>query len=94
MINIVWSSRFVRAFKKIIKQKPYLKSEIIGAIKLLQDDIFHPKLYTHKLKGPLTGCWTCSVEYDVRIVFEIEENPYNHEQEILLLSIGTHEQVY
>ena len=94
MNNIVWTSRFIRAFKKISKQNPKIKSEIFETIKLLQENIFNPKLFTHKLKCQLTGCFACTVAYDLRIVFEMKTDPMSNEQEILLLTIGTHEQVY
>ncbi len=53
-----------------------------------------PNLKTHKLHGKLVGLLACSVEYDLRIVFDILENPQTKEGEILLIDIGTHEEVY
>jgi Txe/YoeB family toxin of Txe-Axe toxin-antitoxin module len=56
------------------------------------DDAFHPQLKTHKLKGNLAGAWACSVAYDLRIVFEFVQ--HDETESILLLSIGTHDEVY
>lgn len=55
-------------------------------------DPFHPQLHTHKLKGKLADSWAASVTYELRIVFDFVE----HEQDraILLLSVGTHDEVY
>jgi len=94
VINIVWTTRFVRAYKKITKNNPDIKIMLYEVIKRMKDDIFHPKLYTHKLKGHLTGSWACSAGYDLRIVFEMRENTETNEQEIILLSLGTHDEVY
>jgi len=46
------------------------------------------------LKGQLAGAWACSVGYDVRILFEFVENPATGEEEILLLTMGSHDAVY
>jgi mRNA-degrading endonuclease YafQ of YafQ-DinJ toxin-antitoxin module len=54
-------------------------------------------LKTHKLRGDLKGCWACSVNYSVRIVFAvgaIETIDGVTAETILLLSVGTHDEVY
>lgn len=58
----------------------------------LAADAFDPRLWTHKLKGDLADSWACSVAYDLRIVFQF----VTHEgaEAILLLAIGTHDEVY
>ena len=40
----------------------------------------------------LAGLWACSAGYDLRIVFEIAKR--NDEEVILLVSVGTHDEVY
>ncbi|MBU2444937.1 MAG: hypothetical protein KJ666_05115 [Bacteroidetes bacterium] len=55
---------------------------------------FNPKLKSHKLKGALEGSWACSVDYNLRIVFDIVKNQQTNQDEILLIDIGTHEEVY
>ena len=49
---------------------------------------------SHKLKGDLAGTWACSVDYEIRILYEFVENPDTGEREILLLTLGTHDEVY
>jgi mRNA-degrading endonuclease YafQ of YafQ-DinJ toxin-antitoxin module len=61
-------------------------------LELLATDCFHPRLKTHKLKGELEGSWACSAGYDLRIVFNFVE--HEGSEAILLLSLGTHEEVY
>ncbi|OGF52642.1 MAG: hypothetical protein A2Z21_05080 [Candidatus Fraserbacteria bacterium RBG_16_55_9] len=51
-------------------------------------------LHSHKLKGELAGAWTCTVDYDNRILFEFAQNPESGEEEILLLTMGTHNEIY
>jgi mRNA interferase YafQ len=61
----------------------------------LQLDPFAPFLETHKLKGKFIGHWACSGGYDLRIVFIfVESETKNSEDDILLLNIGTHDEVY
>ncbi|MEG4812717.1 plasmid stabilization protein [Microcoleus sp. F8-D3] len=55
---------------------------------------FDPSLQTHKLKRHLVGSWACSVEYDCRIVLNFVENQESGYEEILLLEIGSHDEVY
>lgn len=94
MITLVWSKRFIKAVKKITKKNPEIISSLAIILERLQIDPFHPTLKSHKLKGSLSGCWACSVEYDYRIIFEIYKTGNEKEIEILLLSFGTHDEVY
>lgn len=61
---------------------------------MLADDPFNPALRAHKLKGDLSGSWSMTVDYDCRIVFSFEKNQSYGEDEILLIDIGTHDEVY
>lgn len=60
----------------------------------LAEDPFHPGLKTHKLSGQLRGLWACWVEYDCRIVFAFEPDPDTGEEMIVLIDLGTHDEVY
>jgi mRNA-degrading endonuclease YafQ of YafQ-DinJ toxin-antitoxin module len=42
----------------------------------------------------LSGAWAFSVEYYCRIIFNFESNPETQEEEINLIDIGTHDEVY
>jgi len=89
-----WSSSYKRAFKKTTKSTPDLKEKIIAAMKLLEQDPFHPKLKSHKLQGILEDNWACAVTYDLRIIFTFVKNLNTNEAEILLINLGSHEEVY
>ncbi|TWH40264.1 type II toxin-antitoxin system YafQ family toxin [Dulcicalothrix desertica] len=94
MKSLVFASSFNRAFKRLIKRQPELLQRIRERLALLATDPFEPLLETHKLKGKLAGSWSCSVDYDCRIVFKFVENLENEEEEILLIDIGSHDEVY
>jgi len=77
-----------------MRKRPDLRKEVEGALRLLVQDPFDPQLETHKLKGKLSGSWACKVGYDLRIVFDFVKSENQKEDEIFLIEIGTHEEVY
>jgi addiction module RelE/StbE family toxin len=93
-MEVVWSSGFKRSFKKIIKKNPQLKNQIINVLRLLADDPFTPSLRSHKLGGELAGLWSCSVAYECRIILNLSEDEELLEMVILLIDIGSHDEVY
>ncbi len=94
MKNLVWSAGFVRKFKRLTKKNPQLRIQIEKTLELLTEDPFNSSLRTHKLKGDLGGVWSCSVDYDNRILFEFIINPDSEEEDIFLLTLGSHDDVY
>ena len=68
--------------------------DVAEALRLLVVDPFIPQLETHKLKGKLSGSWACKVGYDLRIVFDFVKGEKDREDDILLLALGTHDEVY
>ena len=69
-----------------------MAASIEATLEQLSADVAHPSLRTHKLPGPLAGSWACSAGYDLRIVFEYVQ--HEGAEAILLLALGTHDQVY
>ena len=92
--TLTWSSAFVRAFKRVTKRQPQLQRNVLSVLQLLAEDAFYPTLHTHKLKGNLAGVWACTVNYNYRILFEFVKNLESGEEEIFLLTMGTHDEVY
>ncbi len=91
-MNIIASKTFTRDAKRILKRNPQFAESVKTTLIMLESDVFHPQLKTHRLKGKLKDCWACSVAYDLRIVFEIVK--HEDEDAILLQTIGTHDEVY
>lgn len=52
--------------------------------KLQQDP--RKELDAHKLKGKLEGKWSCSLGYDIRMVYEIDDD----NKEIVVVAVGSH----
>ena len=83
---------FGRDLRKWLKSHPELAASINGTLEQLSADAAHSSLRTHKLSGLLTGFRACSAGYDLRIVFEFTQS--DGKEAILLLALGTHDEVY
>lgn len=79
----------------MIHQNPQLRPLVERALQCLAEDPFHSALRTHKLAGDLAGIWSCSIDYSYRILFEFINDPDDDaEDAILLLNLGSHDEVY
>ena len=83
---------FGRDLRGWLKSHPGTAAAVEQTLEQLSADAAHSSLRTHKLRGSLAGCWACSAGYDLRIVFEGAQ--HEGAEAILLLAVGTHEQVY
>lgn len=89
---LIQTPAFIRAAKRFTRKQPAAAEAIRQTLNQLQDDAFNPSLRTHKLKGDLAGCLASSAGYDLRIVFQLVQ--HDGTEAILLLSVGTHDEVY
>jgi len=94
MYTLSWSNGFLRGFKKATRKDSFLQEKIFSALEKLSIDSFDPSLKVHKLHGKLIGLWACYVDYDCRIVFTFEKDPDNEKELIVLVDIGSHDEVY
>jgi mRNA interferase YafQ len=93
-VKIVAHKSFKKAFKKLIKKNPQLQDRILDILDLLENDPFTHSLKSHKLTGDLDGYWSCSVNYDCRIIFIFFQDEKSEETLIILVDIGSHDEVY
>lgn len=83
--TIKYSPTFKKGLKKFPKdQLKFLEKQE----KIFRENIFDPRLKTHKLKGELKDFYAFSISYHWRIVFYIEKNNI-----VVFNMIGTH-QIY
>jgi len=80
--------------RRTIRKHPEINEDLQSVLQSLLDNPFQPSLQTHKLKGKLEGSWACSAGYDLRIVFDFVDAEEGSEKDILLIDIGTHDEVY
>ena len=86
------SPAFSRDLRGWLKSHPGTADALSAALEQLSADSAHPSLRTHKLRGALADCWACSAGYDLRVVFEFVR--HEKAEAILLLALGTHDEVY
>lgn len=94
MKKLAWESSFRRAFKRRVRKNPALEERLFQVLELLSEDPFASSLRTHKLSGQLEGLWACWVEYDCRVIFAFEPDPVSREDMIVLIDLGSHDEVY
>jgi mRNA interferase YafQ len=94
MRELVLSAVFARRYKKLVGKHSNIKTKVRDVLASLREDPFIPALETHKLKGKYEGNYACTVAYDLRIIFEFEVREPPEEAAIVLLNIGTHDEVY
>ena len=94
MKQLILTSRVKRSLKKFMQRNPVLQKQVEKTLLKMQEDVFAPSLMTHRLKGQYEGLRACSCGYDCRIIFSLEKNQQTNEEEIVLLNIGTHDEVY
>lgn len=90
--DLIRSPAFGRDLRSWLKSHPGSAASVDETLDQLSADAAHPSLRTHKLRGHLAGCWACSAGYDLRVVFEYAQ--HQGAEAILLLALGTHDQVY
>jgi mRNA-degrading endonuclease YafQ of YafQ-DinJ toxin-antitoxin module len=89
MIRIAWDQGFGKIYRKKVRNDALLKQRFWKAIELFLKNPFHPRLRTHKLSGKLEGLLAFTVAYDCRVVFK-----FLNGDEVLLVDVGGHEEVY
>lgn len=93
-MRIVVSNKFKRSFRKFTRRNTKLQIKIEEVISKLSEDVFDSSLGTHKLEGKLTDLLACSYGYNCRIVFAIKTDRETNDKVIILLDVGTHDEVY
>jgi addiction module RelE/StbE family toxin len=90
MYTVVWSTRFVRSAERFAKRHPDLRARLAAVLRDLEQDPFQPRLKLHNLQGELAGMQAVSLTYDYRITLTVMVK----EKEVILLDVGTHDDVY
>lgn len=83
MIQIAFAPSFAHEFKKL---EVDLQEEAHSKIILFKDPQNHKLLKTHKLHGKFSDCYSFSVNYKMRIVFQ-----YEAKNRVIFLAIGDHD---
>jgi addiction module RelE/StbE family toxin len=88
--TLVWTAGFTRSAKKFIARHPELRSKAAAILRDLETDPFQPHLKYHHLAGKLKGIQAVSITHTYRITLTVMVT----DREIILLDIGSHDDVY
>ena len=90
MYTVVTPDQFLSQARKFFRKHPDLKERFSSIVRDLQEDPFKPRLALHPLSGKLAGLHAVSLTYSYRITLTLMLT----EKEIVLLDIGSHDDVY
>ena len=88
--TLVTTARFDRRARKFLAGNPNRRFRFIEALEKLRTDPFDRSLRLHQLGGKLRDLQAVSLTYSYRIVLTLQVT----EHEILLIDIGSHDEVY
>ena len=88
--TLITTAEFDRRARKFLKRHPDLRPCFVETLEKLYTDPFDPSLRLHQLGGKLKDLHAASLTYSYRIVLVLRVTEY----EILLIDIGSHDEVY
>jgi len=88
--TLVWTASFTRSAEKFLERHRDLRQKFASVLRDLERDPFQPHLKFHNLTGKLKGMQVVSITHSYRITLTVLVT----EKEIILLHIGSHDQVY
>jgi len=88
--SLIFTASYEKIERHFLQRHPQLLERYAKTLTLLEHDPFHPSLRLHALKGRLTGLHSVSINIQYRITLELELR----EGEIILVSVGSHGEVY
>jgi mRNA interferase YafQ len=92
--KLITTPKFNRSLRKFTKRNSELRERVQKTLEQMTEDVFAANLDTHKLGGSLDGINACSCGYDCRVLFSIEQDSETESEVIVLLDVGTHDDVY
>jgi len=90
VFSVTTSEKFLRQASRFFRKHPDFKPRFAATVSALQQDPFQPSLGLHQLTGKLSGCHAVRLTNSYRITLTLLIS----EHEIILLDIGSHDEVY
>jgi len=88
--TLATTRHFERRARKFLRKHPELRHVLSDALERLRQNPFDPGLRLHPLAGNLSGIQAVSLTHSYRLTLTLQIT----EQEIVLLDIGSHDEVY
>lgn len=86
-MKFIQRKRFKKMFRNLSQAQ---RDRVNEALRIFVKNPMDPILRNHPLKGGLKGKRAIDIEFDLRISFE----EYDEYHVVVLLAVGTHQQVY
>lgn len=90
MYTLSWTNTFIRTSRKFLRKHPDLEGIFKDILKKFQKNPNNPSLMLHRLKGKNKNKHTVSLSYSYHIVFILKIEG----KEIILMDIGSHDEIY
>ena len=90
MYRLIYPENYLKKASKFIKKHPELRNQYQKTLELLEINPYHPSLRLHNLQGRLSGLSSVSINMGYRIVLELIIT----DKDIILVDVGSHDQVY
>jgi mRNA-degrading endonuclease YafQ of YafQ-DinJ toxin-antitoxin module len=88
--SLIFTESYEKIEGRFLKRHPDLIERYHRTLTLIELDPFHSSLRLHALQGRLAGLHAVSINLQYRITLKLEL----HEEEIILVSVGSHGEVY
>ena len=90
MLRLLFTESYTRRARRFLKRHPELKRQYAKTLELLQLNPRHHSLRLHRLKGKLGDLHSVSINLTYRITIDF----IIHEDTIILVDVGSHDEVY
>ena len=90
LFTLVWTETFARTARRFLRRHPDLEGIFEDVLRQLETDPHAPRLRLHPLKGRHKDKHAARLAYEYRIVLILRLTA----KEIMLLDVGTHDEVY
>ena len=88
--RLIYPVSYIKRAKKFLRKHPEIHKQYRKTLELLELNPNHPSLRLHALECRLKGLSSVSINISYRIVLELEIK----DEEIILINVGKHDQVY
>jgi mRNA-degrading endonuclease YafQ of YafQ-DinJ toxin-antitoxin module len=88
--RVIYTKSYLRRATKFAKRHPNLLAQYEKALKLLELNPFHPSLRLHRLSGSLSDLHSVSINIGYRVTLEFLID----DSKIILVNVGSHDEVY
>ena len=88
--KLIYPGSYIKRAREFLNKHPEIHNQYQKTLELLELNPYHPSLRLHSLHGRMSGLTSVSINISYRIVLEL----IIEGDEILLVNIGKHDQVY